>query len=271
MLALGHDDLGEKVHKQVSNYFFESFLPLHPGDNIQKLQKEFTQFTHKIDLLPSLASERVTKAFTHKSFAHELGNTLAHNEVLEFLGDAVLELVVTEVLLENYPTLEEGKLSKLRSSIVNEKTLSSLAQTLKLSEFILVGKGELKSKGYEKSSLLSNTLEALLGAIYQEHGFMKAKEFFIKLTQNLGEDIWSLDTLLQFDAKSRLQELTMKKFKITPRYECTNSDDQSFAITCFLGETLVATHSHISKKKGMQELAYKILNEQLLDTMEISC
>src|SRR5690606_7587849 len=114
-------------------------------------------------------------AITHRSFAHEVKFKCEHNEKLEFLGDSVLQLIISQKLYEMYPDLKEGVLSKLRSSIVNEASLFKLAKSLELDGLILLGRGEFNEEGYLKPSLLSNLFEAILGAVYLDSNLQKTE------------------------------------------------------------------------------------------------
>ncbi|MBD64231.1 MAG: ribonuclease III [Halobacteriovoraceae bacterium] len=258
------------IGSQISKNIFDELIPLNPKNKVREIQNFVAKTVADNSDLPELDSHILTQALTHKSFAHEVSHELENNEVLEFLGDAVLDLIVSEKLMELYPNVSEGKLSKLRSSIVNEKSLTTFSEALKLGQFLLVGKGELKSDGHMKSSLLSNAFEAVIGAIYKNKGLEAARSFFYETVDKADQDTWSLESLESFDAKTRLQEMVMKKYQTLPEYKSESVDDE-FKIKCFIRNQEIAQVTHSSKKKGMQELAQKILNENLLDTLEKEC
>src|SRR5690606_3729835 len=160
---------------------------------------------------------------------------------------------------ETYPHLPEGKLSKMRSSIVNEASLYQIALALGLDELILLGKGEYKEEGYLKPSLLSNLLEAILGGIFLDSGLEKAKNTLDRIAviyqKKYGHELYSLDIATDFDAKSRLQELCLKRFKTLPVYEATLKENTKFDISLKINGHFLASLEDISKKKGMQKLA----------------
>jgi ribonuclease III len=164
-------------------------------------------------------------ALCHKSFANEGRKKVQtkeefvnlHNERLEFLGDSVLGLVISDLLSEHFPDADEGKLSKMRSSLVNEDTLANLARKLELGPHLLLGKGEESTQGRDKSSILSSSYEAILGAIYLDGGFSAAhasgKVHFAELIAN------ALTMSNQHDTKTILQEICQSKFRKSPTYK----------------------------------------------------
>jgi ribonuclease-3 len=164
-------------------------------------------------------------ALSHKSHANEgrkRGQTrddfvLLHNERLEFLGDSVLGLIITDLLSERFPLANEGKLSKMRSSLVKEETLAKLSRSLDLGKYILLGKGEENSLGRQKDSILSSAYEALLGAIYLDGGLPAAYETAKRHFAQLLDDASSLGA--QHDTKTLLQELCQERFRTSPIYK----------------------------------------------------
>ena len=147
----------------------------------------------------------LTRALTHRSFAYENGG-LPTNERLEFLGDAVLGLVVTTALFRRYPDLAEGQLAKLRASVVNMRALAGVARRLQIGDHLLLGRGETTSGGADKSSILADTLEALIGAVYHQHGTDVASDFVHRLVDDLLET--AADKGAGLDWKTSLQERT---------------------------------------------------------------
>lgn len=250
----------------LADYFLNEYMPMHPSFTKEDLMREFITKADQLNLNQA-SNELLFEAFTHKSFAHEQKMELKNNERLEFLGDSVLQLVVSEKLLLDNPETKEGKLSKLRSSIVNEKSLSTLARHCKLNQLLILGRGELREKGHEKDSLLANCFESYLGAVYLTHGLDRSKEVCLEIFDSYAEhksDLFKLSAVNDFDAKSRLQEKTMKLYKEHPKYVSTEFErdkERLFHIELHLKDKKLGELEHRSKKKGMQELAKIVLKE----------
>ncbi len=206
------------------------------------------------------------QALTHTSFAHESGDFSLSNEKLEFLGDSVLSLYVTEKLMEIFPDKKEGELSKLRSAIVNEDTLYELAVFFNLGKCMFFGKGEEKSGGRTKKRNLARVFEALLGAIYLDAGFEGAKPVFFSMIEKYEAKksaLFSESVLTSFDPKTKLQEEVLKKYKNPPRYESKDKGNQEYEVELWIEDQLIITgHGH-SKKVIEKELASKVLNHKL--------
>jgi ribonuclease-3 len=155
-------------------------------------------------------------ALTHKSYANEMGLQQHHYERLEFLGDAVLELIVSTYLYSTYPSAHEGDLSKLRSCLVNAEAFAALARHLELGELLQLGRGEARSGGHDKNSLLAAALEAVVGALYLDGGFVRAQDVFLTCFST------TLDTCIRhaqvWDYKGLLQEQALSLFGCTPIY-----------------------------------------------------
>ena len=204
-------------------------------------------------------------AFTHRSYAYETGIATT-NERLEFLGDAVLGLVVTEELYLKYPDLDESRLSPLRSGIVNMRALADIARSLELGKYIRLGKGEEVTNGRDKNSLLADALEALIGAIYLESGFTKTAEVIRSLIQE------TLDSAMAKGAglggKTALQELVAALGKGVPEYQITESGpdhDKSFSASAVIAGEVIAEGSGKSKREAEQSAArsaFEILRSQ---------
>lgn len=199
--------------------------------------------------------------FTHTSFSHEY--RARHQEQLEFLGDSVLQLILTEELYRRYPQEKEGKLSKLRSSLVNEMVLSKIAGYLKLNELILVGKGEFKKALHEQDMVLADTFEALLGQVYQHQGFEFTKNLTLGWINTVIPRAFDFEGLSDFDAKSKLQERSLAKFKKLPRYQSTPKGEK-FEVELWINEELLARGVFSSKKIGEKELASDVLKKGLI-------
>jgi len=194
----------------------------------------------------------IIEALTHKSYKQPYDN-----ERLEFLGDAVLDLVVGEYLFRKFQNSDEGKLSKIRASLVNETGFDKLARALKLGDYILLSNAEDNNGGREKSSLLSNAFEAIMGAIYLEAGLQKVQEIAIKLIEANHEEI-SLDSLFR-DFKTTLQELTQARLGITPEYKVIASrgpdHQKEFEVAVLIDDKEYARAVGKSKKIAQQEAA----------------
>lgn len=199
------------------------------------------------------------QALTHRSYLNEnRGYKLDHNERLEFLGDAVLELAVTEHLYNNYPN-PEGELTSWRAALVNGEMLSNIAKKMGVEESLLMSKGEAKDTGRARQYLLANALEAIIGAIYLDQGYAAAGKFV------LDNVVIHLNKVLEdksyMDPKSRFQELAQEEVKITPSYKVLKEwgpdHDRNFTVGVFLGEDLIAEGEGNSKQEAQREAAKK--------------
>jgi ribonuclease-3 len=203
------------------------------------------------------------EALTHKSYKQPY-----NNERLEFLGDAVLDLIVGEYLYKRFPNHDEGKLSKMRASLVNEGGFTLLASRLNLGDYIYLSNAEENNSGRTKPSLLSNAFEAVMGAIYLEAGLATANTIAITLLESNYKDI-SLESLFK-DYKTSLQELTQAHFGITPEYKLLSSRGpdhlKEFEIALLIDGKTYATATGKSKKIAQQvaaELALEQLKKEL--------
>lgn len=205
------------------------------------------------------------QVFVHKSYVNEYRDKekLEHNERLEFLGDAVLELVVTEYLYQNYPN-PEGDLTNWRSALVKGENLAKLAEELDLGKYLYLSKGEDRSGGREKSYILANTVEALIGAIYLDKDYETAKGFVLEFILKYLEDILSKG--LHIDAKSLFQELAQEKLGITPEYKLINAEGPDhaklFTMGAYLEDKLVGQGQGSSKQTAEQAAAEHVLTEK---------
>jgi ribonuclease-3 len=199
-------------------------------------------------------------ALTHSSYANEMRlDKEKNNERLEFLGDAVLELVTSEAVYKEYEKLTEGDLTKLRASIVCEQTLSACARDLNLGDYILLGKGEDSSGGRNRDSILSDTLEAVIGAIYLDGGFTNAKEF---IKGFILADVKNKD--LFFDSKTILQEIIQNdNNKQKLRYKLISEEgpdhNKTFTIAVCVGNDEIGCGTGRTKKAAEQEAAYQAI------------
>lgn len=202
------------------------------------------------------------QAFIHRSFLNENPDfKLPHNERLEFLGDAVLEQVVTEYLFKDYPKKPEGELTSWRAALVNAKMLAKTAQDIGFNDFLLLSQGESKEKGKAREYILANTFEAFIGSLYLDQGLTPCQNFIEKhLMKKLPQIIKSG---LFKDAKSLFQEETQERVGITPTYEvleeCGPDHAKHFVVGVFLGRDLIAKGEGFSKKEAEEKAAKEAL------------
>jgi ribonuclease-3 len=212
-----------------------------------------------------LSDEVVNLALTHRSFAYESGG-IPTNERLEFLGDSVIGLVITEELYKRFPEMDESGLSPLRSGVVSTRALSQVARSLGIGREVRIGRGEEVTGGREKNSILADSLEALIGAIYLEHGLDKAEHAIITLMQEAIEEAISRGATL--DGKTSLQELVAARGEGSPEYEISESGPdhaKEFQATAIVAGERVSAGRGKSKREAEQEaarLAYQILLER---------
>lgn len=218
-----------------------------------KLQTELGLTFNNIDLY--------RKAFTHKSYINENTELQEDNERLEFLGDAVLELIVTEALFTRYPDKPEGDLTAFRSALVRGRHLAFLAKEINLGDYLLLSKGEEKSGGREKDYILANTFEAFIGAMYLDCGYQTAENFIHKHVLTNLEDIVTQG--LHVDPKTSFQEIAQEKENTTPEYRLISDagpdHDKTFLMGVFLGEEQIAVGEGTSKQKAELKAAEKAL------------
>ncbi len=205
------------------------------------------------------------EAFTHRSYLNEHRATnMRHNERLEFLGDAVLELVITEYLYAAYPQEPEGMLTAYRSALVNTNSISDAATDWNMNEYLLLSKGEAKDVGRARQYILANTFESVIGAIFLDQGYDVAKEFigrslFGRLDEIVGKRLWQ-------DAKSRFQEEAQERVGITPNYlvlrETGPDHDKRFEVGVHIGSELVASGEGASKQDAEQAAALSALEKK---------
>ncbi|KKS82871.1 MAG: Ribonuclease 3 [Candidatus Wolfebacteria bacterium GW2011_GWC1_43_10] len=200
------------------------------------------------------------EALTHRSYLNENPSwPLPHNERLEFLGDAVLELIVTENLFSAYPQDDEGKLTSVRAALVNYLFLSSIAKSLSMEDYIWMSKGEAKDTGRARNVILANAFEALLGAIYLDQGYSEASQFIKKFVFSKVSEV--VENGLYKDAKSFFQELAQEKYKTTPVYQVLEEigpdHQKTFRVGLFLGEEKISEGEGFSKQEAEIEAAKK--------------
>ncbi len=205
------------------------------------------------------------QAFTHRSYLNEhrsLG--IDHNERLEFLGDAVLELAVTHFLYAKFPGHKEGDLTAFRSALVNTNTLSEAATKLGMNAFLLLSKGEAKDTGRARQFILANTFEAFIGALYLDQGYDTAEQFVAKEILPLIDDIVSNQKFI--DSKSKFQEAAQEHVGITPSYRLMREQgpdhNKVFVVAVLLGEIEIAEGEGKSKQEAEQQAAQKALEKR---------
>jgi len=214
--------------------------------------KDFSLFEKKLNL-KFKNKDLLLQAFIHRSFLNENPDfKLSHNERLEFLGDAILEQVVTEYLFKNYPQKLEGELTSWRAALVNAKILAKTAQNLGFNDFLLLSQGELKEKGKARQYILANTFEAFIGSLYLDQGLNSCKNF---LEEHLIKELpHIIKTGLFRDAKSLFQEEAQKRVGLTPTYkileEVGPDHAKHFVVGVFLGKDLVTKGKGSSKQEA---------------------
>lgn len=202
------------------------------------------------------------QAFIHRSYINENNDSrLSHNERLEFLGDAVLELIVTDYLYNKYPDRDEGDLTAYRSALVNAVIIGEVALELGMNDYLLLSKGEAKDVGKARSYILANTYEAYVGAVYIDQGYEKAQGFiartlFGKIDEIVAKKLWR-------DAKSLVQEKSQEYLNVTPVYKVLSESgpdhDKHFTIGVFFGEDRIAEGKGKSKQEAEQAAARSAL------------
>lgn len=203
-------------------------------------------------------------ACTHRSYLNEnKGSGMEHNERLEFLGDAVLELVVTDFLFVKYPRKAEGELTAYRSAIVNTVSLTKVAEHIGLNDYILMSKGEAKDTGRARSVILANAVEAIIGSIFLDQGYAAAANFISnQILLVIDIDVIAANKTW-LDAKSRFQERAQEKLGVTPAYKTlkeTGPDhDKQFTLGVFLRDVQIALGTGPSKQEAEQKAAEKAL------------
>lgn len=228
---------------------------------IKELEKKISYKFKNLELL--------NQALTHKSYINEYSfSPSASNERLEFLGDTVLGLIIGHKLFITYPEHSEGELSVLKAAVVNELQLARVARELELGSYLLLGKGEERTGGREKDSLLADAYEALLGAIYLDRGIEKAKSSVLLQFSCIFQDL--MEKGATFDFKTRLQEITQDQFKIIPNYSVINEwgpdHEKTFEVQVSIKNKIYGSGLGKSKKEAEQKAAaesIKIIQDKL--------
>lgn len=202
------------------------------------------------------------QSFTHRSYINENGAmALSHNERLEFLGDAVLELIVTDFLYQKYPNYPEGKLTALRSALVNAVIISEVAGKIGMNNYLLLSKGEAKDFGKARQYILANTYEAFIGAMYLDQGYNAVDKFVTETLLPKTEEI--VNKKLWRDAKSLVQEKAQEFVSVTPLYKVLFQSgpdhDKHFTVGIYFGKDLIAEGKGQSKQEAEQNAALNAL------------
>ncbi|MEK7613492.1 MAG: ribonuclease III [Patescibacteria group bacterium] len=234
----------------------------------EEKQKAFDIFLKRAGV--SFHDESLLKtAFTHRSYLNEQGGGVTpdkqeHNERLEFLGDAVLELSVTDYLFKKYPNVTEGHLTAYRAALVNATMLGTIAESLGMNDCLLLSKGEAKDTGRARATILANTFEAVVGALYLDQGFEGANTFIRAHVLSKADEVVSSGAWR--DAKSSFQEHAQAKYGLTPRYEVVHSEgpdhDKRFVVSLSVGDVAVSEGEGRSKQEAEQNAAERALQSE---------
>ncbi len=226
--------------------------------------KDFTPFEQSLGLV---FKDRtlIQRAFTHRSFINENPKSgLEHNERFEFLGDAVIELIVTDYLFRNFPNSTEGELTAYRSALVNAIIMGEVATVLNMNDYLLLSKGEAKDTGRARQTILANTYESFVGGLYLDQGYEPCKKFIIDTLIPRLEDIIKMKSWK--DAKSQVQEEAQERLGLTPAYKVLSESgpdhDKYFNIGIFFGEQKIAEGKGKSKQEAQQTAAQNALEKK---------
>jgi ribonuclease-3 len=236
----------------------------------QEINAAFVRFEEKAGI--SFKDKTLLRtAFTHRSFLNEARASKqesrpgagVHNERLEFLGDAVIELIVTDHIFRKYPNANEGDLTGYRAALVNAQILGGIAESLNMNECLLLSRGEAKDTGRARATILANTFESVTGALYLDQGYAATEKFvaehvLVHVDEVVRRGLWR-------DAKSAFQELAQAKYGMTPNYKTVNSEGpdhaREFTVTVSVGDVVVAEGKGQSKQEAEQAAAQRALEE----------
>jgi ribonuclease-3 len=226
--------------------------------------KDFTPFEQSLGIAFN-DKTLIQRAFTHRSFINENPRSgLEHNERLEFLGDAVIELIVTDYLFRTYPTHNEGELTAFRSALVNAVIMGEAATDLNMNDYLLLSKGESKDTGRARQTILANTYESFVGALYLDQGYESCNKFIStslipRIDEIIKQKSWK-------DAKSQVQEEAQERVGLTPAYhvmgESGPDHDKYFTVGIFFGEQKIAEGKGKSKQEAQQNAALAALEKK---------
>jgi len=228
-------------------------MDMHRRETLRDLEEDLGYLFEDVNVLD--------RALTHKSYANERGDGVDHNERLEFLGDAVLDLVVSHMLHDVRPTLSEGDMSKIRAHLVNEDSLGKVARSFGLGQYLVLGRGEERTGGGEKASILADAFEALVAAIYQDGGFDLVFSFVESVFQPVIEE--SGTGALERDYKTRLQEYCQARYGKAPSYRLVGESgpdhEKHFEVEIWIGNRSLGRGRGRSKKEAEQRAAQDAL------------
>lgn len=225
---------------------------------------QVSEFSQKLGIIIR-KNELFQEALTHRSYLNEHKSyPLPHNERLEFLGDAVLELVVTEHLFTTFPHQPEGELTALRAALVNGEMLAKIGTSLGIETFLLMSRGEAKDRGRARGYLVANAVEAIIGALYLDQGYKAAALFITDHVLSRLDEV--VKEALHTDAKSYFQEKAQEREGVTPSYrvlkEWGPDHDRHFTAGVFIGDTLVAEGEGLSKQEAQRSAAKNALEKK---------
>ncbi len=249
-------------------------MPREKSGTTEDRRKRDTTRKHGLDLLQKSLSLKfknqvlLQRALTHRSYVNEFGHGISDNERLEYLGDSVLALVVNEYLFRHFEGYREGQLAKIKSAVVSEVTLAKIARGMNLGSFILMGRGEENSGGRERPSILANTLEAVIGALFLDSGLTTCRKFLLRL---LRDEIEITDGLSYGrDPKTALQEYVQKKYRERPVYEVVEErgpdHNKEFTVKLLIQGREIVTADGPSKRKAEMNAARASL--RIIEEME---
>lgn len=219
-------------------------------------QNQFTQFQELIGI-HFLDPNMLRRALTHRSFVNEVDEEIRDNERLEFLGDAILDFVVADMLFRRFPDVSEGELTQLRAALVRTESLALLGSEIQLGEYLLIGKGEENSGGRTRTNNLCRGFEALIGAIYLDRGIDTVRDFCLPRLNVLLEYVLEHD--LHKDARSMLQERSQAELRFTPIYRLADANgpdhEKEFLVEVLVGDIVIGEGLGASKRTAAQSAA----------------
>lgn len=217
-------------------------------DKIKEFEKRIGVSFSNLDILKL--------ALTHRSYVNEHKSANEHNERLEFLGDAVLELIVSDYLFKKYPKRAEGELTSFRSALVRTDSLAETGKDLDIGKYLLLSKGEDDTGGREKNYLLANAFEAIVGAIYLDQGYIQSRDFVLESLIHKLDDI--VENRLDIDSKTKIQEITQERYKVIPTYEVVSEvgpdHEKTFTVVIKVEDKVIGEGVGSSKQKA-EEMA----------------
>jgi len=242
------------LKKFFGNMFFGN-IDKERKKSLKKLEKEISCHFKKLKLL--------NQALTHKSYTEGREN-FEHYERLEFFGDTVLDMIISEIIINKYPLANEGELTRLRAALVNQQSLAEIARSINLGDYLLLGKGEESSNGREKESILAGTYEALIGAIYLDQGLKETVKIIKRHFNSLLKEVSKKGKFYQ-DYKSELIEYIQKKWNIIPKFTVINTQgpdhDKTFHVEVVINKSIKGIGYGKSKKEAEQNCSKDVLNK----------